>query len=146
MTTFTIETKANGTLTADFALNDPNELNTTTTGDRASFTFDVSTSVFQTLQQYDTLAGAYRTTETLTGNLYYSETLSSNNIDSLAIGVEPDANLQNDNINGVWALIDNVTDERNRALSTSRITLDLTVIAPFDNYADHTELENARKL
>lgn len=146
MTTFTIETKANGTLTADFALNDPNELNTTTTGDRASFTFDVSTSVFQTLQQYDTLAGAYRTTETLTGNLYYSETLSSSNIDSLAIGVEPSAELQNEDVTGVWTLIDNVTDARNQALSTTRVTLETTVIAPFTKYADHTELESARKL
>jgi len=146
-TTIEIQTKSNGTLTAEYAANRPSELNTTTQGETARVTVEVSTAGFETLRAYDPLAGTYRLAETLAGEVYYAETIPSGEpISSLAVGIEPSADLKSRTVPGVWALVDAVVDERTSALTTDRLTVETTVLAPRDEYTDHTALENAIKL
>jgi len=97
------------------------------------------------LLSYDRFSGSYTPLETL-GNKYpYSERID-NSIDSLVFGVEPSDQLQTEYVNGVWGIVDNITDSRNQPLSTNRITIDLTILAQLDEYADHTALESDLKL
>lgn len=145
-TTIDIETKTNGTVTGEFATNRPSELNSTTQGDSARVTVEVSDSAFDTLRTYDPLAGTYRLSETLAGEVYYAESIPTGTIGSLAVGIEPSADLKSRAVPGVWALIDAVVDERTPSLTTNRITLETTVLAPYDEHADHTALETAIKL
>jgi len=136
-----------GTLTVNGELN-CNELTIDggTINDNGTITIgDGYVNNYADLFDYDRFAGSYTPLETL-GNKYpYSERID-NSIDSLVFGIEPSTQLQNEYINGIWAILDNITDSRNQPLSTNRITIDVTILAQYDEYADHAAIENDLKL
>jgi len=99
-----------------------------------------------TLLTFDEDAGSYNTTESLSNTQYYREQISQSEIDSLVFGVEPATQLQDENITGVWGLVNDIQDSRNNALSIRRLTITVDILAQFDEYADHTALENALQL
>jgi len=101
---------------------------------------------FNTVFEYDPFAGKYTLTETLGAAQKYTEQFSTSTITTLLVGIEPEQNLKDRNITGKWALIDNVTDNRNQALSTNRLGISVTILEELDNYTDHTAVENALKL
>lgn len=146
MTTFTIETKSNGTVTAEFAVNSVSELNNKTRGDSASFEIELSEADFGTLRNYDEFGGKYTTFETLDSTIPYREFIQTKTISSLVVGIEPEQSLKDRDVTGIWGIIDTVTDSRNNALSINRINLDVTILAPYTDYADHTAIETALKI
>lgn len=98
----------------------------------------------ETLLNYDEYSGNYQTTEMLDGTLRYEENIPDDAaVDSLVVGVEPDNELQSDNIVGVWGLIDNVRDTRPAALTTERVDLSVRVLARFDDYETISDVRNA---
>jgi len=99
------------------------------------------------VQDYTPYTGDYTISETLVSTQKYVENLSSDaQINTLLVGVEPDTNLSDEEIRGYWGLIQNITDDRTQALSNTRVTLDIDVLAPFENYADHTAVQNDLEL
>lgn len=92
------------------------------------------------LLDLDEYAGKHSIDESFRGTQYYKE-FTPDSV-SLVVGVEPNQALQDREIPGVWGLISNVTDERNTALNTNRLTVDVTVLAPFGEYADVTAVQN----
>lgn len=59
-------------------------------------------------------------------------------IESLLIGIEPDTELSNNNITGVWGVIDQLTDQRNAPQTDLQFELSIYVLTEFNEYADHT--------
>mgnify|MGYP000650922622 CR=1 FL=1 len=145
---YTIHTKSNGTVSADFASNGPSELNSITRGDSATITIETNTrGGFDTLRLYDEFGGKYTILETLNSEQPYRDHLPAGaSVDSLVIGIEPDTELQNDSITGVWALIDGVADSRPSPLNLNRLQLSVTVLADYSDHADHAALETALKV
>lgn len=94
-------------------------------------------------QAYGPYTGDYTISETQLSTQKYHERITPDaNIDTLLVGVEPDTDLQQKNIRGYWGLIDNITDNRTQALSNVRVTLSIDVLAPYDEYSDHTAVQN----
>jgi len=202
MTEWEIHTSDNTSIIADFALNDPSEVNTITRGDTATYSFgNVATKLtintgetytvetgtteewdyvvvdgtlvidgtleadqvdnngtidlngtldinekyafeLQDVQRYSPFSGKYAINETLGSKQQYSEFVPpSADIDTLLVGVEPQQDLKDETIEGYWGLINNISDDRNRALSNSQITLDIDVLATYEEYSDHTAVE-----
>jgi len=100
-----------------------------------------SVTGYSTLLDYDEVAGAFTTNQTLGFRFPYSEQFASSKVDTLLVGIEPAETLQNRNISGVWGLIENVEDSRNSALSINRLTIDVTILAQYDEYTDHSAVE-----
>ena len=108
---------------------------TLATGTESAFDFD-------DLEPYSTYAGKFSLMETLGSKQPYNELLpSSVDINTLLVAVIPNSDLQSKNVNGYWGLIENITDDRNRPLSNTRVELEITVLAPFDEYADHAAVQ-----
>lgn len=135
--TWTVHTKSNGTFSLDHISGTPPQI---TRGERITLT--VSTSSYSTLQDYIEYGGSYSLLEAINGEVFYSETIpSSISIDSLVLGFEPSTELSNQNVNGLWALVDGGSDTRNRALSNELMDIDLTILTEYSDYADHSALE-----
>jgi len=136
-----------GTLTVNGELN-CNELtiDNGTVNDNGTITIGEGyVNNYSDLLDYDRFSGSYTPLETL-GNKYpYSERIDGS-IDSLVFGIEPSDTLQSEYISGIWGILDNITDSRNQPLSINRITIDVTILAQFDEYADHAALEADLKL
>lgn len=94
------------------------------------------------VEPYSTYAGKFSINETLGSQQPYNERVpTSAVIDTLLVGVEPSNDLSDKTINGYWGLIENITDERVRPLSNSRIEIQIRVLAPYDEYADHSAVQ-----
>jgi len=99
------------------------------------------------VQKYSPYTGDYTITETLISTQKYVEQIDPDApISTLLVGIKPDTNLSNEDIGGYWGLIQNITDNRNQSLSDTFVTLEIDVLAPFDEYADHTEVQNDLEL
>jgi hypothetical protein len=99
------------------------------------------------VNKYSPYTNDYTITETLNSTQKYIERVDPTApIDTLLVGIEPDTELSDNEIRGYWGLLRNVTDERNTALSNSRVTLEIDVLAPFENYADHTAVQQTLEL
>lgn len=95
------------------------------------------------LLAYREWANKYQTQKMLDGRVKYREQVDDSDfVDSLVVKVEPANDLHTQNVNGVWGIIDEVTDERGPVLDTNRITISVTILSELDNYANHTEIEN----
>lgn len=102
-----------------------------------NFAFDLAD-----VEPYSTYAGKFSINETLGSQQPYNERVPSNaNIDTLLIGVEPNDKLKEKTIEGYWGLIEDITDERNRPLSNNQVEIQMRVLAPYDEYADHTDVQ-----
>lgn len=96
------------------------------------------------LVDYIEWAGSYSTVETLDNSIRYKTQLPSNaGISSLVWGIEPADNLQNKDVQGVWALVEGVQNTRNQPLTTNRYTFDLRVLDTFSSYSSLSDVENS---
>lgn len=95
-------------------------------------------TLFQTLAEF---AGKYETEESQNATVKYREFIDTTAINSLVIGVEPSSNLQTKNITGIWGLLNDVSDARNQSLSTTRLTLEVDILAAFDEYSEVTDVQ-----
>lgn len=87
-------------------------------------------------------AGSWATMETLNNVVKYRTQLPSDaGVESLVWGIEPAQDLQTRNVVGVWGLVENIDNQRNQPLSTNRYQVDVTVLAPFDEYATINDVE-----
>lgn len=85
--------------------------------------------------KYHEWAGSWATMRMLEHTLKYRMQFpESEPIESLVWGIEPNQDLQDRNVVGVWGLVENIENERNQALSTNRYSVDVTVLAPIDEY------------
>jgi len=98
---------------------------------------------YQEIKPYSEYAGKFTTSETLDSRQAYSENIPPNTEpDTLLVGIEPQTELSEKDINGYWGLINNVTDTRNTSLSNGpRIELEITVLAPYAQFSDHTDVQ-----
>lgn len=102
---------------------------------------------YDTLLEYDEFAGKYSLSETLNSEQRYKERLPTGiNIDSLVLEITPSPDLQSEHIEGIWGIIENVSDDRPSALSINRITVEVQILAELEQYTDHTAVENALKI
>jgi len=99
------------------------------------------------VSRYSPYTGDYTITETIISTQKYTEQIDPNApITTLLVGINPDTSLSDRDIKGYWGLLRNIQDERNQALSDTSVTLEIDVLAPFDNYADHTAVQNDLEL
>jgi hypothetical protein len=63
-------------------------------------------------------------------------------VDSHVIGIEPAPSLENEYIRDQWGVITNLTDAREEPLNTDRIELEVTILAPKEDYADRQTVIN----
>lgn len=139
--------ESNGTLTVDGTLNCEQIQNNGTLDNNG--TINISEEyVFEyvEVEDYAEHSGAFTTFQTLENQIPYREFLPSD-VDTLLVGIEPLSDLATKDITGYWGLINNVTDLRNQALSNGpRIRVEITVLATYDEYADHTAVQNGLEL
>ena len=88
------------------------------------------------LEAFRPFAGKYTRTETLNSTQPFREFVPGSGPDSLVIGIEPNADLQEKNIPGVWGLISSIDDDRAAPLATQRATVTVDVLAEYSAYAD----------
>jgi hypothetical protein len=139
MTSWTVHTKSNGTFSLDHITGTPPQI---TRGQ--SITLSVSSDSYSTLQDYIEYGGSYSLLEALNGEVFYDEEIpSSLSIDSIVLGFEPNTDLSSQDVFGLWALVDGGDDIRNRALTNDLMDINLTVLAEYSDYTDHTALEGA---
>jgi len=94
------------------------------------------------MTRLDEFGGKFTILETLSSKQSYSEFLPIDYInDSQLVRIEPNDELEAKRVTGVWGLIENVTDSRNNPLSINRWTIDVTILARFEEYANHTAVE-----
>lgn len=124
------ELTANGTLTLNGTLN----LNERTA------------LALRGLDPYRDYAGQNNITETLNGSQRFTETIDKSVIDTLVMGVEPDQQSRNSGIRGVWGVAERVADARNQPLTTSAITIELRILAPYDEYNSVADVTNNLKI
>ena len=93
------------------------------------------------VEPYSEYAGKFSPIETLGAKQRYKENFTDPELDTLLVGVEPQARLERKTIEGYWGLISNITDERNRPLSNNQVEIEITVLAPYDEYDDHTAVQ-----
>lgn len=138
-----VDVIVNGTLVVDGTLNvETIDVNGTLTGSGQVNTSREDAFDFDDLEPYSTYSGKYSLVETLGSQQRYNELLpASAGINTLLVAIIPNSDLSNKDISGYWGLIDDVIDERNRPLSNTRVGLEITILAPFDEYADHTAVQ-----
>jgi hypothetical protein len=100
------------------------------------------------IESYAKLAGNFTITETQAKTQkYVDRTPSGASIDTLLLGIETRSDLATQEINGYWGLVSNVTDFRNQALSNGpRIRVEIQVLAPYEEFTDHTDVQNTLEL
>jgi len=103
---------------------------------------DKAVEPFADIVAFDRHAGSYSINNTLNNQQRYRERLPANpNISSLVVGIEPNKSIQTEDITGVWGLIGNISDARNRPLSDSLIRVEIDILAAFAEYSDVTNVK-----
>jgi len=93
---------------------------------------------------YDRHSGSYTLRGTLNHTQRYKERLpDAPNRDSLVVGIEPSDSLEDRNVIGKWGLISNVTDSRTRALTNPVVTVEVDILADYDEYSTISDVQNA---
>jgi len=142
-TTYTLHTDANGTLTIDHLQSGIDEANNATRGGSVTAIASVTETNLKTLLEYDPHAGSFSTTGSLPNTQHYREFLpSSASINTLVVGLEPNTELSNAGITGVWGLISAVTDNRTPATTNPSVELEIQVLADYTDYADIVSVES----
>lgn len=96
------------------------------------------------LLTYAPRAGGFTTLKTLDTSVRFRERLpTSGDVTSLLVGVAPDDNLQQEDIEGIWGLIESVGDARRPVLNADQIEVEIRVLAPYREYDSHTAVRNA---
>lgn len=137
---YTIHTKNSGTISSRGDLGDPK---TPQVGESLQFEFlidggntpDVINAFIEWANQYNTLTMIDGTRK------YMDRTPASAVIDTPLIGIEPDAGLQSQGVNGVWGLVETFEDARDATLSQGRYNVSVFVLAEYGDYVDHGAVE-----
>jgi hypothetical protein len=101
---------------------------------------------FEDLRRYREYAGQASITETIDGTQRFIEMIDENAIDTLVVGIEPDQQARNDGIPGVWGVVERITDDRNQPLTTNAITVELRVLAPYEEYSSVADVTSTLKI
>lgn len=88
------------------------------------------------LEEIRPFAGQYSRVETLDAAQPFREFVADSGPDSLVVGIEPNADLQEQNIPGVWGLIASIEDDRAAPLTTQRATVTVDVLAEYSAFDD----------
>lgn len=111
----------------------------TVTGDG---TLSVRDTLDTAVNEFMEWAGSFAPMEMLNNVVRYrTQVPDAQPIESLVWGIEPAQELQDRNVVGVWGLVDSIDNERNQALSINRYSVDVTVLAPLDEYASISDVE-----
>ena len=152
--TFTIHTADFDPIEARGVVSDPYTL---TRGESVSLNFNFPNIDGQTtgtitgiagwerLQRHTDFAGTFSVNETLTGKPTYNERLpSSADVTSLVVGIEPSTDLQNNNVTGIWGIVESGSDNRNNPLTRYNFEISVTMLAEYGEFTRSelkTELE-----
>jgi hypothetical protein len=98
------------------------------------------------LDPYREFAGQSNISETLNGSQRFTETIDESVINTLVMGVEPDQQSRDNGIRGVWGVVDRISDDRNQPLTTSAITIELRILASYDEYNNIADVINNLKI
>jgi len=102
---------------------------------------------FDLLRSYADFGGKYTTKTALDGTEKYREQIpSSADVSSIVFGIEPAQKLKDNDVSGIWGLIESGSDSRNRTLTTNSVEFSFVVLAEYSEYADHTDLENSLQI
>jgi hypothetical protein len=92
-------------------------------------------------------AGKYTTLETLDSTVKYREQIPADlAIDSLVLGIEPATALQEQDVRGVWGIVDGITDTRNSALTTDRYQFDVLVLGRYNAFTDYADVQTTLEI
>jgi len=95
------------------------------------------------LLTYADRAGGFATPETLDSTVTFREFLpEGGGVTSLLVGVEPDNSLQEQDIPGIWGLVESVRDTRRPALNRDEIEAQIRVLARYGEYTDHAAVRD----
>jgi hypothetical protein len=130
-----------GTLEADSLLNQGTVDNDGTLKINERFAFEL-----EDLKAYRRFAGKANLTPTLSATQKFSENIDETELETLVIGIEPNDDLQDEEIPGVWGVVNSITDERNQALNTDAATISVDVLALYSEYNSVSDVTNNLKL
>lgn len=101
---------------------------------------------FSILDQYRVFADRAAYWEGINGTPRWRPQLPSNPyIQSPMLGFEPNDELKDRGVTGVWGVVTGGSDERNSPLTNYQLALDVFVLATFLEYGSRTDLNNDRK-
>lgn len=101
---------------------------------------------FAELQQYIVDAGAFALSESITYIPIYREQLPPDaDVTSLVLGIEPVQELQDNDVIGVWGILESGSDVRPSALSDTQVDITLTVLSEYNELADHSAVQNTHQ-
>jgi len=99
------------------------------------------------LEQYDRVAGDFAAIETLTNGQKFREQLPDNGaVNSLVVGIEPADELQSRSIPGLWGLIVDITDNRNRPLINPQVQLEVRILDEYSQFNSVTDVQNSLRV
>jgi len=130
-----------GTLEVDFLLDQGTIDDDGTLRVNERFAFEL-----EDLKAYRRFAGKANLTPTLSATQKFSENIDETELNTLVIGIEPNQDLQDEEIPGIWGVVNNITDERNQALSTDAATISVDVLALYSEYNTITDVTSDLKL
>lgn len=94
------------------------------------------------LLQLDKFAGKYETVETSSSKIPFRQFIPPDTAgDSLVVGIRPAPSLRDQDVEGVWGLIETVEDARGQPLSIPRIRVNVTILAARSEYDDAATVE-----
>lgn len=98
---------------------------------------------FQGLKPYLDFADAAAYGLDVNNRPWYHEQLPATaSVDSLVLGFEPNTELREQTVDGVWGLVTHGEDERNLPLSNWWLTIDVFVLGRFEAFSDRTAVED----
>jgi hypothetical protein len=130
-----------GTLEVDFLSNQGTIDNDGTLRVNERFAFEL-----EDLKAYRRFAGKANLTPTLNATQKFSENIDESELGTLVIGIEPNDDLQSEEIPGVWGVVTDITDERNQALSTDAATISVDVLALYSEFNSISDVTSNLKI
>jgi len=101
-------------------------------------------SLFDLLQDLGDYAGKYTITETLNSKQKYRDFVPPTaSIASILVGIEPHQDLVESDVDGIWGLVDSVSDPRNLALNTTHYQFTIRILGEYSEYSDITDVKNS---
>jgi len=104
--------------------------------------YDTPSGVYNRLKEYEDFAGFFTTNQTLE-DTSFSETKDFGGaaVGGLVISVQPGDDIHK--ARSIWGLIDSINDRTELFGAVARLSVDVYVLAEYDDYADETALRNA---
>lgn len=143
--TVTVESGATLTIEANATLQTTELTNNGTVNVDGTLVISGDGELEARVRNYGDHAGSFATITTLDNTQKYSEQLPSDaSVDTIVWGIRPNGELTNENIDGIWGIIESFDDQRGPALNTVRYQVELRILAEFNEYSDHSALETDR--